>query len=113
MPCGSRACGLHPSFAFCILHFEFAFPEVASMPRVIGIDPGTISTDICGLDNGRLFLDESVRTADAVADPGRFVARLEAHAPIDLIAGPSGYGLPFVAGRDVTETDLRLAFLAA
>jgi predicted butyrate kinase (DUF1464 family) len=83
------------------------------MPRVIGIDPGTVSTDICGLDNGRLFLDESVRTADAVADPGRFVARLEAHAPIDLIAGPSGYGLPFVAGRDVTETDLRLAFLAA
>jgi predicted butyrate kinase (DUF1464 family) len=83
------------------------------MPRVIGIDPGTISIDICGLDNGRLFLDESVPTANALADPARFVADLERRGPLDLIAGPSGYGLPFVAGRDLTDTDLRLAFLAA
>jgi predicted butyrate kinase (DUF1464 family) len=81
--------------------------------RVIGIDPGTVSIDICGLDDGRVFLDESFPTTAALADPQRFVARLESHAPVDLIAGPSGYGLPFVAGADLTETDLRLAFLAA
>lgn len=83
------------------------------MPRVIGIDPGTISTDICGLENGRLFFDESLPTADALSDPETFIARLEAFAPVDLVVGPSGYGLPFTAGRDVTETDLRLACLAA
>jgi predicted butyrate kinase (DUF1464 family) len=33
--------------------------------------------------------------------------------PLDLIAGPSGYGLPLTAARDLTEDDLRLAYLAA
>ncbi len=82
------------------------------MPRVIGIDPGTVSIDVCGLDNGRLFLDESYPTRDALADASRFVAMLESHAPLDLIAGPSGYGLPLRHARDLTETDLRLAYLA-
>jgi predicted butyrate kinase (DUF1464 family) len=86
------------------------------MPRVIGIDPGTITLDICGLDDGRVFLDLSLPTADALRDPASLVRMLdEAHrdAPIDLIAGPSGYGLPLVAARDLTDRDLRLAFLAA
>ena len=39
-------------------------------------------------------------------------ALLESHAPLDLIAGPSGYGLPLRRARDLTETDLRLAYLA-
>ena len=82
------------------------------MPRVIGIDPGTVSIDVCGLDDGRLFLDESYPTRDALADASRFVALLESHAPLDLVAGPSGYGLPLRRASDLTETDLRLAYLA-
>ena len=83
------------------------------MPRVIGIDPGTVSIDVCGLDDGDLFLDESYPTREALADSSRFVAMLESHAPLDLIAGPSGYGLPLRHARELTETDLRLAYLAA
>jgi predicted butyrate kinase (DUF1464 family) len=86
------------------------------MPRVIGIDPGTVTLDICGLDDGRVFLDRSFPTAEALSDPGSFVGLLEeAHrdAAIDLIVGPSGYGLPLAAARDLTDTDLKLAFLAA
>src|SRR3989475_6445364 len=83
------------------------------MPRVIGIDPGTVSIDLCGLDEGRLFLDRSWPTAEALADPARFVAALEAAGPLDLVAGPSGYGLPLTRVQDATEEDLRLAFLAA
>src|SRR2546430_6620319 len=83
------------------------------MPRVIGIDPGTVSIDLCGLDDGRLFLDRSWPTAEALADPARFVAELEAAGPLDLVAGPSGYGLPLTRVQDATEEDLRLAFLAA
>src|SRR2546426_131385 len=83
------------------------------MPRVIGIDPGTVSLDLCGLDDGRLFLDRSWPTAQALADPARFVAELEAAGPLDLVAGPSGYGLPLTRVQDATEEDLRLAFLAA
>ena len=41
------------------------------MPRVIGIDPGTVSIDICGLDNGRLFLDHSFRLPTRFAIPRR------------------------------------------
>src|SRR5688572_6225646 len=83
------------------------------MPRVIGIDPGTISIDLCGLEDGQLFLDRSLPTADALADPQVLVNVLEAHAPLDLVVGPSGYGLPLKAARDLTDIDYKLAFLAA
>ena len=85
------------------------------MPRVIGIDPGTLSVDLCGLDDGRLFLDRSFATADALAEPSPLVALLEdadRRAPLDLVAGPSGYGLPLTRARDLTEEDVRLACLA-
>src|SRR6186997_3445927 len=86
------------------------------MPRVIGIDPGTVSVDLCGLDAGRVFLDRTLPTTDALSDPRLIGSVLdEAHraAPLDLVAGPSGYGLPLTAARDLTDADLRLAFLAA
>jgi predicted butyrate kinase (DUF1464 family) len=83
------------------------------MSRVIGIDPGTVSIDLCGLDDDRVFLDRSFPTSEALADPSRLVELLDAAAPLDLVAGPSGYGLPLTAARDLTEIDLRLAYLAA
>ncbi len=82
------------------------------MPRVIGIDPGTVSIDLCGLEDGRLFLDRTLPTAAALADPQTLVGLLEAAGPLDLVVGPSGYGLPLANARDLTDTDLRLAFLA-
>jgi predicted butyrate kinase (DUF1464 family) len=86
------------------------------MPRVIGIDPGTVSIDLCGLDEGRVFLDRSLATADALADPSALIRLMDdaqAAAPLDLIAGPSGYGLPLTAAGDLSDADLRLACLAA
>src|SRR2546426_10139979 len=83
------------------------------MPRVIGIDPGTVTLDLCGLDDGRVFLDRSWPTAEALSEPARFVAELEAAGPLDLVAGPSGYGLPLTRAQDATDEALRLAFLAA
>src|SRR5256884_4727763 len=83
------------------------------MPRVIGIDRGTVDIDLCGLDDGHLFLDRSWPTAEALADPAPFVAELEAAGPLDLVVGPSGDGLPITPGPDITEEALRLAFLAA
>jgi predicted butyrate kinase (DUF1464 family) len=83
------------------------------LPRVIGIDPGTVSVDLCGLDEGQVFLDRSIPTAEALAAPTRIPELLEQSAPLDLVVGPSGYGLPLTAARDLTDADLRLAFLAA
>jgi predicted butyrate kinase (DUF1464 family) len=82
------------------------------MPRVIGIDPGTVSVDVCGLDDGRVFLDRSIPTAEALGHPGGLLELLDAHRPIDLVAGPSGYGLPLVRAADLTDEDVRLACLA-
>ena len=83
------------------------------MPRVIGIDPGTVTIDLCGLDDDLVFIDRSLPTAEALSDPAALVAALESAQPLDLIAGPSGYGLPLTAARDLTDTDIRLAYLAA
>lgn len=83
------------------------------MPRVVGIDAGTISLDLCGLEDGRVFVERSLPTREALADPAAFVGLLESLRPLDLIVGPSGYGLPLTAAGDLTEDDLALAFLAA
>jgi predicted butyrate kinase (DUF1464 family) len=82
------------------------------MTRVVGIDPGTVSIDVCGLADGRLYLDRSWPTAEALSDPAGFVEFLTAAGSPDLIAGPSGYGLPLRSAADASESDLRLAFLA-
>src|SRR5262252_9073796 len=85
------------------------------MPRVIGIDPGTLSVDFCGLDDGVVFLDRTLPTDEALSNPSVIIEMLEAAhlaAPLDLIAGPSGYGLPLTRARDLTDDDLRLACLA-
>ncbi|MFL5403556.1 MAG: DUF1464 family protein [Gemmatimonadales bacterium] len=83
------------------------------MPRVVGIDPGTVSIDICGMADGRVYLDRSCPTGEALAHPDSFIQLLGAGGTPDLIAGPSGYGLPLMRGVEATDADLRLAFLAA
>ena len=82
------------------------------MPRVVGIDAGTVSLDVCGLVDGRLSLDLTWPTPDAIADPDEFVAGLAAAGVPDLVVAPSGYGLPVRPARGVTDEELRLAFLA-
>src|SRR2546428_4241139 len=83
------------------------------MRRVVGIDPGTVSIDVCGIDDGRVFLDRSFPPGRALAEPAAFVALLDAAGPLDLVAGPSGYGLPLTRVQDASDEDLRLAFLTA
>jgi len=82
------------------------------MTRVVGIDPGTLSIDVCGIVDGQLYLDRSWPTAEALSDPAGLVKLLTTPGPPDLIVGPSGYGLPLRRAAEATETDLRLAFLA-
>ncbi len=83
------------------------------MTRVVGIDPGTVSIDLCGLVDGVVWLDQSLPTQPTLADPTALLALLTSDGPPDLIAGPSGYGLPLVRADQATESDLRLAYLAA
>jgi predicted butyrate kinase (DUF1464 family) len=66
------------------------------MARTIGIDPGTVSFDICGLEDDRVFLDTTLPTAEFAADPQKLIDLLLSAGKVDLIAAPSGYGLPLV-----------------
>src|SRR5262245_28266789 len=92
-----------PSRLWPQARFERGLPR---MPRVIGVDPGTVSIDFCGLDDGALFFDRSLPTAEALADPAVIVDLLEeAHRTraLDLVAGPSGYGLPLRSEEHTSE----------
>jgi predicted butyrate kinase (DUF1464 family) len=82
------------------------------MTRVVGIDSGTVSIDVCGLVDGRLYLDRSWPTAEALADADGLLELLIADGVPDLVAGPSGYGLPLVPAAQASDEQLRLAFLA-
>jgi predicted butyrate kinase (DUF1464 family) len=81
------------------------------MPRVIGVDPGSLSFDLCGLDDGRVFLDVSIAAEEAARSPALLVDYLTAALPVDLIAAPSGYGLPLVPVAAITEDQLNLFLL--
>lgn len=81
------------------------------MPRVIGVDPGTLSFDLCGLEDGHVFLEVSISAEEAARTPALLVDHLSAALPLDLIAAPSGYGLPLVPVAEVTEDQLNLFIL--
>jgi predicted butyrate kinase (DUF1464 family) len=82
------------------------------MPRVVGIDAGTVSLDVCGLVDGRHSIDLTWPTPDAIADPDAFVAALSTRGVPDLVVAPSGYGLPVRPARGISDEEMRLAFLA-
>jgi predicted butyrate kinase (DUF1464 family) len=74
------------------------------MPRVAGVDPGTISFDLCVLQDGSPVVERTFASAEL--DPGELIAALEAHGPYDLIYGPSGYGLPLLRADAIGEREL-------
>jgi predicted butyrate kinase (DUF1464 family) len=82
------------------------------MSRVLGIDPGTVSFDVCGRDGARVFVDTTLPTEEVSADPMGLVEALRAAGPVELILGPSGYGLPWVQAKDVGPDELDLLLLA-
>jgi predicted butyrate kinase (DUF1464 family) len=85
--------------------------ESPTGPRVAGIDPGTVSIDLCGLDRGEVLLDLSFPSRDIAVDPAPLVDALVAHGPFALVLGPAGYGLPLVPGERVGEPEMALMLL--
>lgn len=84
------------------------------MPRVVGIDPGTGSLDLLLLDADRVAGQHRFAPDELAREPGRFLAVLRSWAPLDLIAGPSGYGVPLIRGEDLAEADIdRMALVRA
>jgi predicted butyrate kinase (DUF1464 family) len=80
--------------------------------RAVGIDPGTVSFDLCGLQGEQVFLDTTIPSAEVAANPRVLVDLLQSVAPVDMIVGPSGYGLPWVRAQDLSEQDIDLMVLS-
>jgi predicted butyrate kinase (DUF1464 family) len=81
------------------------------MPQVVGTDPGTSSLDLLLLVDGTVADQVRLTPETLRADPGGLTAALHRWEPLDLIAGPSGYGLPLVRAEDVTEAEIDLMAL--
>jgi predicted butyrate kinase (DUF1464 family) len=76
------------------------------MPRVAGLDPGTVSFDLCVLQDGEPVVEQVFETGSLSKDSGPLLATLAKHGPYDLVYGPSGYGLPLVTAVHVGEREL-------
>jgi predicted butyrate kinase (DUF1464 family) len=81
------------------------------LTRVAGVDPGTVSFDVCVLDDGEATFERSFRTSDVGADPELLVEALVDHGPFELVLGPAGYGLPLIPVEQVGERELALMLL--
>lgn len=76
------------------------------MVRVVGIDPGTRSFDICGLEDLKIFYEGSIPSEEVAKDPGSLKRILENLGKLDVIVGPSGYGIPIKHIKEINEDDL-------
>jgi predicted butyrate kinase (DUF1464 family) len=81
------------------------------MPSVAGCDPGTFALDVLVLADGTVADQTRFTPEQLHADPAVPVRWLAARGPFDLIAGPSGYGLPLVRAADCTDAQLALMSL--
>ena len=77
--------------------------------RVVGIDPGTHSFDLFGMeDNKDVIIDESIKSEDILKKPYILIRKLEALTQLNIIVGPSGYGIPLKSIEAVSYTHLTL-----
>ncbi len=79
--------------------------------RVAGCDPGTSSLDVLLLENGCVADQVRFAPEELRSEPTRPVRWLRERGPLQLIAGPSGYGLPLIRAADLTDRDLALMSL--
>jgi predicted butyrate kinase (DUF1464 family) len=76
------------------------------MPRVAGVDPGTVSFDLCVLQDGEPVLEEVFATWRLSEDPALLLQTLAEHGPYAVVYGPSGYGVPLLRADEVGERQL-------
>lgn len=64
-----------------------------TMVRVLGIDPGTFSFDLCALEDAKVVYEKVIPTPEVAKEPRLLVDGCRDALPLDLIVGPSGYGV--------------------
>ncbi|MBI2846743.1 MAG: DUF1464 family protein [Chloroflexi bacterium] len=78
--------------------------------RTLGIDPGTVSFDLCLLEDRDVTHEESVPSSVVAERPEEMAQKCLGLKP-DVLVAPSGYGLPNRRLSEVSEVDLRATTL--
>ena len=76
--------------------------------RVIGIDPGTGSFDFFGMEGNKVIIDTTIPVPEVAQNPGILLETIRRNMPLDVIVGPSGYGLPPTPIKNTTERELNM-----
>jgi predicted butyrate kinase (DUF1464 family) len=71
--------------------------------KALGIDPGTKSFDLVVIEGEKVVAEESLETEEVARDPSKLVKVVDRLGPVDIIAGPSGYGTPVVCNKDIID----------
>lgn len=74
--------------------------------RVVGIDPGTKSFDVFGLEDEEVLVDASIPSEEVASNPRILADMLHSLEPLDLVVGPSGYGIPLKHISEISDRDL-------
>lgn len=76
--------------------------------KVIGIDPGTSSWDIFGYEteSNEIFVDISIPSAQILDNPEKIIEEITKYEPFDVLAAPSGFGIPIKKVQDLTPKDM-------
>ncbi|ADI32463.1 DUF1464 family protein [Staphylothermus hellenicus] len=73
------------------------------MARALGIDPGTKSFDLVVVEDDKVILEKSIDTKKVALNPKILIDAVLEIADLDLIAGPSGYGVPVTFNKDIID----------
>jgi predicted butyrate kinase (DUF1464 family) len=76
--------------------------------RALGIDPGTGSFDFFGMEGDRVILDTTIPVPQVAENPKVLLEVIKSVLPLDVIVGPSGYGLPITPIKNMGERELNL-----
>ncbi|MEA2074229.1 MAG: DUF1464 family protein [Euryarchaeota archaeon] len=82
------------------------------MVTAIGIDPGTKSMDVFGFDDetDEVIMDLAIPRVEVTKNPAIVLDAIrEIGREIDVIVGPSGYGLPMVKASEAADAEINAA----
>ena len=71
--------------------------------KALGIDPGTRSFDLTVVNGEEVVWEDSIDTAAIAENPQSLIEAIEEANEVDIIVGPSGYGVPITFNRDIID----------
>ena len=73
--------------------------------RILGIDPGTVSFDLCLLEDRKIKYEESIPSSVVAERPEDMAEKCLSQEP-NVIIAPSGYGLPNRKLSEISEREM-------